>query len=514
MKKQIASLLLANMVVTNLVGCSSPKPAETTAAAAKEEKTSEAQTETSVPAEPVKITIGLSTLASGFPDDKAKDYVYQTILDRTGVDVEFVVIDDYYTALNVRLTGSNAPDMFKADMEHMQVYASQGLLKDLTDVKDQLKPVFEHLGPEYDNYTLYSGDRMYALPAANALSSRYYALYVRQDYLDEYGLKKPTTVDELYDYCMTVKEKDPVGGGQTIPFTGDGWNALDILANPYDVAYGNHIIIRDGQVTNTLLQPGMTDALEAAKKFWSSGLVDPDIFAKKLSKEHTLGAFAGASVFEWANVFKEAYVKQIHEVNPNAEYIWTDPLKKPDGTDGVYGRDDYNFNGQGKFVVNADITDEKLDAIVRLLNYMATDEGEMLVYVGLENEHWSYDSNGNVVINEEKKAETNYTNSYQLIGRNDPVYLELKFPEAAEVVDFTMNMDRYLVYDKTIMVPETYYLDDLNTYVNDQMLAFIKGERPIEEYDAFVDELYSIYDLQTYMDIASSQLTEMGLAEK
>lgn len=514
MKKQIASLLLASMVVTNLVGCSSSKPAETTAAAAKEEKTSEAQTEASVPAEPVKLTIGVASLNNGFPDDKAKDFVYQTILERTGVDVEFVVIDDYYTALNVRLTGNNAPDMFNSDREHIQVYAAQGLLKDLNDTKEKLKPVFDYLGSDYDNYTLYVDDHLYALPKQNALTSRYYTMHIRQDYLDAYGLETPTTVDELYNYCMTVKENDPVGGGQTIPFTGEGWKALDVLANPYDVAYGNHIIVRDGQVTNTLFQPGMKEALEVGKKFWDSGLVDPDIFTKKLAKEHTLAAFAGASAIEWSNVLKESYVKQIHDVNPDAEYVWTAPLKKADGTPGVYGRDDYNFNGGDKFVVNADITDEKLDAIVRLMNYLTTDEGVMLSYVGLENEHWSYDSNGKVVIDKEKQAETNYTSSYQLIGRNDPVYLTLKFPEAAEVIAFTTDMDRYIVYDKTITVPETYYLDDLNTYVNDQMIAFLKGERPISEYDAFIDELYSIYDLQTYMDIASSQLTEMGLAEK
>ena len=54
-------------------------------------------------------------------------------------------------------------------------------------------------------------------------------------------------------------------------------------------------------------------------------------------------------------------------------------------------------------------------------------------------------------------------------------------------------------------------LDDMEDYIYTGMIAFIKGDRPISEYSDFLQELYSIYDLQTYMDVAVEQLTEMGL---
>lgn len=464
--------------------------------------------------EPIHITVGVSGLANGFPTEKEKDFVYQTILDRTGVAVDLVLIDDYYTALNVRLTGGTAPDMFEADADNMRVYAAQDLIKDLTDVKEGFRPVLDYLGPEYDNYTMYVEDRLYALPRAAAIVNRYFSLYVRQDWIDAYGLTVPTTVDELFDYCMAVKEKDAAGNGQTIPFGGDGWRALNVIANPYDVAFGNQVIIRDGQVTNSLLQPGMKDALAMAKKFWDAGLVDPDLFSKSVAKEHLLAARVGAGSIEWSNLFKASYVKQTKEVNPDAEYIWVNPLKNIDGSDGVYGIDDYTSNACNKYVVNADISDEKLEAIFKVLNYMATDEGVMLAYVGLEGEHWNYDENGMVAPDAERAGEVNYTHTYQLIGRNDPVYLEIKFPEAAEVVAHGQEIPRYIVYNDTIVVPDSFYLEDLTTYVNAQLTAFIKGDRSIDEYDTFIDELYSVYDLQTYMDIAAEQLIEMGLAEK
>ena len=472
----------------------------------------------SVPAalaeEPITITIGVQALGNGFPADKKDDFVYQTILDRTGVAVEVVMIDDYYTGLNVRLAGGTAPDLFEVDADNMRIYAAQDLIKDLTECKEEIRPVLDYLGPEYDNYTLYVEDRLFALPRAAAVTNRYFALYLREDWLTSYGLAAPTTVDELFDFCMTLKEKDPVGGGQTLPFGGTGWRTLDIIANPYDVALGNYLIVRDGQVTNTLLQPGMKDALTMVKKFWDNGLIDPDIFVKSAAKEHMLAARVGAGSIEWSNILKASYIAQTAAVDPNAKWTWLDPLKNVDGSEGVYGIDDYTSNACNKYVVNADISDEKLAAIFKVLNYMATDEGIMLAYVGLEGEHWTYDESGKVAVDAERVSEVNYTHTYQLIGRNDPVYLEIKFPEAAEVIAHGQQIARFQIFTDTVVVPETYYIDDLKTYVDAQLLAFIKGDRPIEEYDAFVEELYSVYDFQTYMDLAAEQLVAMGLAEK
>ena len=56
----------------------------------------------------------------------------------------------------------------------------------------------------------------------------------------------------------------------------------------------------------------------------------------------------------------------------------------------------------------------------------------------------------------------------------------------------------------------------LEDYVKTQLIAFFKGDRDLsaEEYQKFLDELYNIYDFQTYMDIATKQLVDQGLANE
>ena len=54
----------------------------------------------------------------------------------------------------------------------------------------------------------------------------------------------------------------------------------------------------------------------------------------------------------------------------------------------------------------------------------------------------------------------------------------------------------------------------MENYVKTQMLAFIKGERPISEYEAFVQELNDNYAFADYMKLATEHLVEQGLANE
>ena len=70
------------------------------------------------------------------------------------------------------------------------------------------------------------------------------------------------------------------------------------------------------------------------------------------------------------------------------------------------------------------------------------------------------------------------------------------------------------IYNKSVEIPADFYLSDLENYVNMQLIAFVKGERPVAEYDQFIDELYKTYDFQRYLDICAEQLVALGYAAK
>lgn len=518
-KRFIALLLTFAMVFALLAGCGNTTNEEPNAATQGQSSSSENQEATpteneEVPAEPITITVGVPELGKGWPATVEEDFVHTAILEATNVDVQFVPIDDYYTALNVQLTGGTAPDFFQADYDNMKAYVSQELIKPIDDYKADIASVIEYLGADYDNYTLYVDDEMYAFPYGSAGTPRYYGIYVRQDFLDALGCEAPTTVDELYDFCVTAMEKNLSGLGNTIPLGGKGWYPYDMIASTYGVHLGNYVIIEDGKVTNTLLNENMENALTAVKRFYDAGLIDPDTFNGGTGGEHMRTGYVAIGSNQWVPIWKQAYLNILAEVNPNASWALVDPLQSNIGTGSEpFGMVDYNSNNTAKYVVNYDTSDEKIAAFVKVLNYLATEEGKMVSWMGIQGTHWDYDDTGKAVILEGMADLVNYVSTYQMIGRNDQEYLTLKFPEASEAIAYGNEMERCTKYNDALDVPETFYLDDMETYVTDQLFAFIKGDRPISEYRDFVQELYNVYDLQSYMDLATEQLTSMGLVK-
>lgn len=465
--------------------------------------------------EPIKITAVTNSLGNGHPDKLEDNFVYQTILERTGVAFDLVYLDEYDTALNARIIGGDIPDMFICSPEQMRTYAAQDMLLPLTEYKETaLKNAFATYGEDTDIPSLYYNDEMYCIPAAKAISDYYLLILVRKDWNEKYGLTAPTTVPELYDYCEKLANMDPDGNGikDTIGLTGWGLNGLSVVTAPYDVALGNYVLIRDGKTTNALLQPRMTEALEMANKFFAAGLLDPDMFASNSTvKANTIACNVAVSAMPWSNILKKSYIEQYKAVNAEADYTWINSLSDGQGGTPAYGVVKHDKYVGDKFVISADITEEKLNAIFKVLDYMCTDEGIMLVYMGLENVHWVYDENGKVAVTD-RATEANYTHPYQIMGRNDALYLEAKFPEASEATAFGLQMPRYETFNSSIAVPDDFNLTDMEDYIKMQMIAFVKGERAITEYDAFIKELNDTYMFGDYMELCAQQLVEQGLA--
>lgn len=513
-KKFIALLLVFAMVFTLMAGCSNntTDPDEPTGSNGTDPSTPPVNVD-EIPEQTITITIGVPELGNGWPEKQEDDFVHAAILAATNVDVQLIPIDEYYTALNVQLTGGTAPDFFQADYENMKAYVEQDLIRSIDSYKSSLDSVLEYLGEGYDNWTLYVDGNMYAFPYGNADTANYYGIYVRQDFLDTLGIDAPTTVDELYDFCVTASERNLSGLATTIGLGGKDWYPYDLIASTYGVHLGNYVIIEDGEVTNMLFNENMEDALTAVKKFYDAGLIDPDTFNGGNGGDHMRSGYVAIGSNQWVPIWKQKYLDILYGVNPDASWALVEPLKSNigDGTE-PFGMVDYNSNGCSKFVVNESTSDEKIAAFVRVLKWLATEEGKMTSWLGIQGTHWDY-VDGKPTVLEGMADSINYISTYQMIGRNDKEYMDMKFPEASAAIAHGQNMARVTKYNKLLNVPDTIYLDDMETYVSDQLLAFIKGDRPISEYRDFINELYNIYDLQAYMDVAAGQLTAAGLVK-
>ena len=466
--------------------------------------------------EPVEIRIAVNSLGNGWPADLADDFVYQKILADTGVSVKFELVDNFYESMGTRM---DVYDMYRIDIDHLITWGRDGALLDLAPYKDkELAGYFEWLGSTQLNAAYVDGT-LYGLPQLYDGSKSQLNVTIRQDWLDALNLKMPETVQDLYDvaYAFTFNDPDKNGQDDTLGLTaqkpGNGGIFLfDTIMGSFDTALGNYIIIRDGKATNTLLQPGMVQGLEWCKKFVEAGIVDNDALNTTGTDKFIAGQ-VGMNAVTWPGTWKQYGQDKIHDVNPNAVTSFFTTLKSEVGAEDAMFTGDLSTTNT-IMAINADITEEKLQAVFKYIDYIISDEGSNLVFYGIEGDHWVRDENGKIKMTENATA-ANYISTYQIFSRKELEYLEVKFPEAKEVFDATTAANRIWTYNSLVIEPEEIYLSDLEDYAKTQLLDFIYGDRELsqEEYDKFIQELNDQFQFDVYMQSAAEQLAAYGLVD-
>jgi len=91
--------------------------------------------------------------------------------------------------------------------------------------------------------------------------------------------------------------------------------------------------------------------------------------------------------------------------------------------------------------------------------------------------------------------------------RKDLDCLPVKFAYTAKDVDACMKYPFLPAYDKVVgNFPESIPKADIDRYINDSVIGFIYGAKPLSEYDAFVKELETKYGYKAYMEFVAKEM--------
>jgi putative aldouronate transport system substrate-binding protein len=260
MKKLLVVLLAAAMCVSMLAGCSSgskesssstssaessateeSSKAEETSTSAEESSTAEesSQPETNVELRDFTM-LGDDAFTSYYSatDSMEEFYAWQKfreIEEAKGVNmkVEYVVDDQYLTTIQTRFSAMHDIPMFAYNNEtdaEVLALAQNGVVLDILPMLDQgdgtAKKFFteDDFGVTAANKVITPEGQMYWLP--NIYISDYDGTFgvgtncpvsIREDWLNQYGLKVPTTLDEFTTALKTFNENDPSGSGANTP---------------------------------------------------------------------------------------------------------------------------------------------------------------------------------------------------------------------------------------------------------------------------------------------------------
>lgn len=236
-----------------------------------------------------------------FRFDMNTHYVYQELEEVTGVRIEFShpLANQAGRQLELLLESDDTPDIMEwnwlaAYPGGPQGAIDDGMIQPLSDLVIQHAPNLFKILSE-DEMVLRSvttpGGELYAFPHLNSdrQTRSSVGLVIRRDWLDRIALPVPETIDEWRNMMLTMRDTDfeTPGRGSEYPFFFPVFSGFDEdrptyffleEANPFAGAWGvSHGLYRDtdGRVLFGPIQPGYRDMLVELNGWFEEGLIHP-----------------------------------------------------------------------------------------------------------------------------------------------------------------------------------------------------------------------------------------------
>ncbi|MEG2087060.1 MAG: hypothetical protein RR022_02590, partial [Angelakisella sp.] len=229
-------------------------------------------------------------------------------------------------------------------------------------------------------------------------SGNRYAFYYRKDYAKAlgYDFSQRVTWQMLSRYCNDVVTKDPDGNGKNdttgVTLLAGGQRMLfDTLYESYGV---REWMYEDGRWIPGLLSRRSKELTLGIKKLYETGAVDRDYFsitAKGSSEKFATGKvavlLAPADLKSAGDDFRMKYWSVIHPTLPIEDYVGL--MTCPMDNQGKRYNKPQAYDTSTLF--SASVSDQTMDKVLRLMEFLYTEEGSLLLRYGFRDEHYRLD---------------------------------------------------------------------------------------------------------------------------
>lgn len=565
MKKRLSALLLILcMVLAVFSGCGDTAKSETGSEAPAPVQSEQAE----APDTPAETTESVQETASVVEEEASPYALYEWPLPLTEEDVTFSVsmminpqLAAYYagyqdnpswaeysarTGVNFEFQNISAMNMAEqytlmfASQDYPNImhsalsYYSSGADAAVEDeVILDLAPYLEEYAPNYlywinkldafPNITTDEGYRPGFVHINDQPSITKSGPVTRGDWLEELGLEKPETIDELHDMLKAMYEKY---GAQC---------EFDATASAFSGAWGTNLTIStfpsvsypiyqvDGEIVYGPTTEEAKDYLKTMKSWLDEGILYSD-FATRTSNFGTIGDFC-SGVFSYYNADTDALVNApSYFTDPNATMVALPYAVREKGDvipfDG-YGTSTSTLTGQGTFSITSSC--DNVELAVSVLDWRYSDEGAFLFNYGIEGISFNYNADGEpeytdlIVKNEDGLSATwlaaVYMDEYGYVEKYTKFDYQMTEQQLEAREIWSQNVESRYDLPKALTLTaeesETFSakMTDVASRTSEVILLMLTGDMDIDaDYDAFIESLYSM-GLQECLDCYQNALT-------
>ncbi len=375
-------------------------------------------------------------------EGKEKDSIWKKIEEKTGVTLKIYGANhdsDYYTVLNPKINTGDFPDLFFCVPNNMsgtyQDWADQknGVLYNIDTLLNEKPgeyPYVERIlkSEQYKNIMFDNAHTLIPVFASNNSWGIYYRTdwLINVGYVNEDGTAKtPTTMDEFQEVLKLFTENDPDGNEQD-----DTWgispSSEPVGWNPIYSAFGvtPDYDIYNGEVKHMYTTEEFKNFLTWANQMYKKGYIYPQFNANTTNqpRDHFVDGKVGVLITN-AEQHVTWIMNPFESKNGVGKVIFGVP---PMGTETVGKAGCQGFSDWGAWWGGFSIPLACKDphAVLRVINYLYSPEGNMLRTYGIEGVHYTVSETGEITLNVEARSEEpseSFMMSKDANGRQKPL---------------------------------------------------------------------------------------------
>lgn len=524
---KLLGITLTVAMTAGLVACGGNQKPTTSESAKGTEQTASSETEV-VAVEDEELTYPLDTEdtlsiwsnsalkpVSAYSDYKESPF-HIGLAENTGVDVEWIFAADgadEASVFNLMLTDDVLPDVIYQFINTSSAgeFIEDGVIYDLTEYLPKYAPDYwaylnEH--PELQKHVKTADGAIFGFGSFTEgdYNKTYTGPAVRQDWLDECGLKAPVTLEDWENMLVTFKEKY----GARLGFTNRFRDLSSLASGTGAMATFKATWYADdnGQIQLAQAQPEWKEYMKILNKWWEMGLIDEDSLTMSDADMRTKVANneIGATCTAMSQITN--YTVDAEATGNGANWVGVEYPRTAAGEPTCMIQTNTSYlDAVG--MVTTSCSEEKLATVLAWLNYGYTEEGMKYWNFGTEGETYTVDAAGNYAwtdlisndpdgLNQAVKRYTGVASAGLTIQASKFVEMKNTPASAAAVYEWVKNTEagKHFVPGLSLGVEESVEYSDLFTNVHDAVgtaaLEFVTGERSLDEFDAFVEELQEL----------------------
>ncbi len=259
--------------------------------------------------------------------------------------------------------------------------------------------MFWEIGPYLDDYP--NLRRLNAnILDQTAVDGKLYGLYterpssrqgliVREDWLDNLGLKPPGTLDELYEVLKLFTRNDPDRNGKadTVGLTDRNdlvFGAFKTLGSYFGTP--NNWAVEGRRIVPDFETPQYRNAMDFMKKLYDEKLINPDfaVTSKEVQRDLLINGKAGVYIGSMTDVQRLA--QQAKQVNPEARFTL---VNRVEGPSGYHIWSIPNYNGLFLFSKSAIKTEDELKQALAFFDRTMDADIANLMRYGVQDRHYT-----------------------------------------------------------------------------------------------------------------------------